>query len=160
VSGICVTASSPAVFQSGRSDARGDYTIRHLASGGYQLSISSCRGDRFAAQARQGKVRVHAPQVVHGLNFAAVLAGSISGAVAVDSPTPARRPGICVTAVPLVESGQPGYAVTGRGGAYAIRGMFPGRYQVHFDPVGCIYGAMPFAPHWYSGHAYRATATR
>jgi hypothetical protein len=59
----------------------------------------------------------------------------------------------------VAATGQPSYAVTGRGGTYAIRGLAPGRYQVYFDPVGCIYGALPFAPQWYSGQPSRSTAT-
>jgi hypothetical protein len=66
---------------------------------------------------------------------------------------------VCVTVDPMAASGQPGFAVTGKGGTYAVRGLAPGRYQVNFDPVGCIYGAMPFAPQWYSGQASRSTAT-
>lgn len=158
VAGICVTALSPAVYQAGRSDAHGHYTIRHLSTGRYQLYFASCRGDRYAAQARQGKVRIRAPHAVRGANLAVELAGTISGAVTGGSPSPSARPGICVTALPLARSGQPGYAVTGRGGDYAIRGLVPGRYHVHFDPVGCIYGAMPFAPQWYSGQASQSTA--
>jgi len=159
VSGICVSASSQAVFQSARSDAHGNYTIRHLPSGRYRLYFSSCHGYRYAAQVRAGRVRVHAPHAVRGVNIAVVLAGSISGAAAGGSPTPAPRPGVCVTVDPMGASGQPGSAVTGRGGTYAIHGLAPGRYQVYFDPIGCIYGAMPFAPQWYSGQASRSTAT-
>jgi protocatechuate 3,4-dioxygenase beta subunit len=158
VSGICVTAFSSAVFRSDRSDARGHYAIRHLATGSYRLYFASCRGDRYAAQVRPGRIRVHAPRAVRGANFAVELAGTISGAVTGGSPSPAPRQGVCVTALPLARSGQPGYAVTGRGGAYAVRGLVPGRYQVHFDPVGCVYGALPFAPEWYGG-ASRSSAT-
>jgi len=39
-----------------------------------------------------------------------------------------------------------------------MTGLAPGQYQVHFDPVGCYYGALPFAPQWYSGQAFRSTA--
>jgi carboxypeptidase family protein len=159
VPGICVTAFSQAVFQSARSDARGDYTIRHLASGSYRLYFSGCNGGRYAAQVRPGKVRVHAPNAVRGVNLEVALAGSISGAVAGGSPAPVARPAVCVTVDPMAASGLPGYAVTGRGGTYAIQGLAPGRYQVYFDPVACIYGAMPFAPQWYSGQPSRSTAT-
>src|SRR5262249_42973852 len=158
VSGICVTAFSSAVFRRDRTDARGHYTIRHLSTGSYQLYFASCRGDRYAAQIRSGRVRVHSPRAVRGANFAVQLAGTISGAATVGSPSPGPRPGVCVTALPLARSGQPGYAVTRRDGAYAVRGLVPGRYQVHFDPVGCVYGAFPFAPQWYGGTS-RSSAT-
>ena len=58
----------------------------------------------------------------------------------------------------MARSGRRGYAVTGRGGAYAIGALVPGRYQVYFDSVGCIYGAMPFASQWYRGQASQAAA--
>jgi hypothetical protein len=159
VAGICVAAFSQAVYQSARSDAHGDYTITHLASGSYRLYFSGCHGYRYAAEVLPAKVRVHAPHAVRGVNIAVAQAGSISGAVAAGSPTTTPRPGVCVTVFPMTVSALPGYAVTGRGGTYAIRGLAPGRYQVYFDPVGCTYGAMPFAPQWYSGQASRSTAT-
>jgi hypothetical protein len=64
-----------------------------------------------------------------------------------------------VTALPQGRTAQPGYAVTGRRGTYALPGLVPGRYRVYFDPVGCYYGAMFFAPQWYKGQSSESAAT-
>jgi hypothetical protein len=152
VSGICVTAFSPAVYKRGRSDAGGHYTITHLSTGSYRLYFASCKGERYAAQTRAGKVQVRAPHAVHGANFAVELAGTISGLVTGGSAA-APRPGVCVTVTPLARNGESGYAVTGLRGTYVIRGLAHGSYHIYFDTVGCTYGAMPFAPQWYGGQA-------
>ena len=80
-----MTALSQAVFQSARSDAHGDFTIRHLTSGSYRLYFSGCKGDRYAAQARPGKVRVHAPHAVRGVNLEVVIAIGHTDSIGTDA---------------------------------------------------------------------------
>jgi len=162
VAGICVTAFAAAGFAFGgaRTDARGDYRVRHLESGRYHLFFGSCRGNRYAYQMRPGAVQVRAPHAVRGINFAVELAGSISGAVLGATPAPAPRRGVCVSAVPMSAiSVSYGFAVTARGGRYLIGGLAAGRYKVYFDPVGCGIATQPFAPQWYNGQTSRSAAT-
>jgi len=124
VSGICVTAFSSAVFRSDRSDARGHYAIRHLATGSYRLYFANCRGDRYAAQVRPGRIRVHAPRAVRGANFAVELAGTISGAVTGGSPSPAPRQGASTAGTVM--------ARTSAGGRYFFGGLTAGRYLLRY----------------------------
>ena len=161
VAGTCVTAFLPSffAFRSARTDAHGNYTVRHLSSGRYRVLFGGCDG--YASQVRPGVVTVTSPHAVRGIDFAVSLAGSISGTVLAGRATAAPQPDVCVTALRAGSQLAKSFAAatTGRGGRYVIGGLVPGQYQVYFDPVNCGDGGLGLAPQWYNGQASQATAT-
>jgi hypothetical protein len=156
VAGTCVGAYLPLTFafRSVRTDSHGDYTLRHLASGRYQV-FGGCGG--YAAQVRS--VTVTSPHAIRGIDFAVSLAGSISGTVLAGKLTPAPQPGVCVTVQKAADPLVGGFAITGRGGQYVVGGLVPGRYLVYFDPVNCGDGGLGLAPQWFNGQTSQAAAT-
>jgi len=163
VPGACAYAYDATTESFGYSvaDSTGHYLITGLRTGAYQVTFYPCRlrTPMLASATRPGSVQVTAPQAVTGINGKLVVAGSISGNVrATAAATP--QAGVCVVAVPVDPNGSYGYTVSGKFGAYQIRGLASGTYQVYFGNPFCPYGVTEagYAPQWYKNQPTQATA--
>jgi hypothetical protein len=163
VPGACTYAydATTQSFGYSRSDRTGHYLITGLSTGSYQVTFYPCgrRARMLASSTRPGSVQVTAPQAVTGINGKLGIAGSISGNVrATAAATP--QAGVCVVADPVDPNGSYGYTLSGKFGAYHIRGLAAGTYQVYFGDPFCIYSAAEagYAPQWYRNQPTQATA--
>lgn len=129
----------------GRADLAGRYSITGLSTGTYQVTFYPCRSRTrmLASSTRPAAVLVTAPQAVTGINGKLGVAGSISGTVRATADG-ALQTGACVIAVPADPNGSYGYALSGKRGAYQVRGLGAGTYHVYFgDPFCPYFGAGP-----------------
>lgn len=157
--GICAVAVKPVLGQSGpapqaTTSKTGEYRIRGLRPGRYQVLFRtgepSCPGNanwlpqwypyiNSAYQPDQAvEVRVRAGRNTGHIDGKLELGGEIAGIVRTKAGRPIR--GICVNFYsPYIINGP--YivnvaSVSGITGHYALRGLFPGTYQVEFM-IGC-----------------------
>jgi Carboxypeptidase regulatory-like domain len=163
VRNVCVYAYSPAtsdVFGLAITGAQGNYVVKDLNTGSYQVEYFPCYpgGKNYAAQFRHGLIHVTAGRAVSGSNAALTVGGSVSGTVTSTSP-PAAQSGICVDVVPTVAGQDGSIAVTGAGGTYVAGNLAPGTYKVYFGDPACSFGPSSVAPQWYSNRPSQATAT-
>jgi hypothetical protein len=125
----------------------GSYTVQNLTPGLYAVSFE-CFGSAtlaqqwFLSQSAAGHANlVSAPPgaITSGISATLQPAGSIAGVVTNRRGQPLR--GICVAATqpgtsgPVVFGGAGG-AITGKTGAYLVRGLGAGSYDVHFSECG------------------------
>jgi hypothetical protein len=163
---ICVTAFDQASELAGTAltDRHGHYTISGLASGSYLIDFSDCfaGGGRYASLIRPRAIRVIAPHAVTGVNEQLSVAGQIAGVV-LASPSGRPQSGVCVEALPANPDGSFGLALTGPGGAYHVRGLGAGTYQVFFGDPFCPFGlpsGPALAPQWYNDQPSQSTANQ
>ena len=125
----------------------GSYSVANLTPGLYTVSFE-CFGSAayaqqwFLSQSAAGHANlVSAPggAIASGISAALQPAGSITGVVTNRRGQPLR--GICVAATqagtsgPVVYGGAGG-AISGKTGAYLVRGLSAGSYDVQFSPCG------------------------
>lgn len=144
----------------------GGYTISGLASGSYKVVFEDCgTGQQLARAFYDGQtdigsatlVSVTGGQTTAGVNAQVVAGGSISGQVKSGSGQPLQ--GVCVVAeLPTIGSAVTG-ALTAADGTYAMPGLPPGSYRVHFLTTGCSFAtAGDLPPRWYDGRTTAAAA--
>ncbi len=128
--------------QSGTSDASGNYTIRDVPSGNYQVRVSASGYvtelynnvyDYYAATL----VKVTAPDNTPDINFIMAVGGTISGHVyKADGITPLAYASISANAV---DSGFGGSGISNADGSYIIAGLSSGNYRVQASSAGYIW---------------------
>jgi len=157
-SGVCVFVTGEAGQEvAGGGTFGGRYRIPNVPPGRWNLEPVPCVGSSPLAG-----IVYHAVRVTNGATHAVATirlpeAGRLAGTVLGGSPATAQ-PGICVEATPVAGDGQPGTAVTGPGGRYALGALAQGRYRVLFTPE-CLAGTATLVPQWFSGRPTAATAT-
>jgi hypothetical protein len=156
---ICVVAFNAMTESFGTSGKNGRYAVPDLITGRYHLEFDPCSfGSSLASVIRPASVRVVAPRTVSGINAHLAAGGAVSGAVLTASPS-GRAAGECAEAEPVSQDNVGRSALSGRNGAYTIRGLAPGQYRVFFGDQLCSFGGPALATQWYDGQQTRATAT-
>jgi hypothetical protein len=159
--GFCVDAYDSAT-QSLRlafTDRFGRYKIAGLSTGRYQIFAADCTAANAASNTRPGRVHVHAPQALTGIDVRLPAGGSLSGRVLTGSPAAARGD-VCVIAVPVKTGGSFGVTTTNPDGTYQITELAPGKYQVYFADPYCYLPDDDLAPVWFKDQPTPATATQ
>ena len=155
---ICVLAFNATTESFGTSGKSGRFAVPDLSTGRYHLEVGPCSsGSGPASVIRPGSVRVVAPRTVRGVNERLAAGGAVSGTLLTASPA-ASAGGVCAEALPVSRDGVPGFALSGRNGAYTIGGLAAGQYRIFFGGPGC-FSAQALATQWYDGQQSKATAT-
>ncbi|MCB0865956.1 MAG: carboxypeptidase regulatory-like domain-containing protein [Solirubrobacterales bacterium] len=146
IDGICVSAkSTEGDFEAGaQTGSNGNYSIGGLPPGSYVVRFNDCMGGNFAGEyyddspdaAGADPVTLVREQDVTGIDAELSSNGSITGTVT--GPADEQLEGICVVAFDAADN-EVSSALTDNSGAYAITGLSPGAYRLHF--VDCTSGA-------------------
>jgi hypothetical protein len=128
----------------GLSRRSGQYVVDNVPPGVWNLELATCLTRSPLAGIVYHGVRVRDGATHHVSTIRLPESGTLTGTVLGGTPATAQ-PGICVEATPVAGDGIPGTAVTGRGGAYTLGGLAPGRYRVLFTPY-CSLGTAALAP--------------
>jgi Carboxypeptidase regulatory-like domain len=122
------------------TDSRGAYRISGLAPGRYDVLFSQCTVNaRYPDQWYRGQnsqlsatpVRVRAGATTSGIDATMRPGGTVTGRVVDSAGKPLNN--ICPFAF-NPNTGQFGFATTGRTGTYTMRGLATGSYTVSFSP--------------------------
>jgi hypothetical protein len=156
--GVCVTAAGTGAMRKvqvmARTGSGGQYTVRDLGTGSYQVHFApDCgqRGSYLSASARA--VKVTDGKTTTGINAALSAAASLSGVVASQATgTPVAK-----TCVDLLSGWSLEQIQTQRDGSYRFSNLRPGRYYVGFSG-GCG-NSGSYAPASYDGQPTAAGAT-
>jgi hypothetical protein len=138
----------------------GRYHMTSLDSGTYDLDYYLCHQgtSSLAAIVRQFAARVTAPHSVPGVNATLPEGGGIAGTASAGRSSHVPAPGVCVLTIPIsTDAG--GFAITGRGGGYVMRGMLAGGYDVIFSADLCAFESTGLADTWYDGQLSPSKAT-
>jgi hypothetical protein len=154
---VIVTDAAGNLVNIGVSGPEGRYQIAHVPAGRWNLSAYQCLAPSppLAGVLTRG-VRVRGG-TASSADFKLPRGGRIAGTVRTGVPAAAAA-GICVEATPATGDGQPGLAITGPGGRYALAGLARGTYRVLFTPL-CAGGTTAAAAQWFDGKPARSAAT-
>ncbi len=134
LSGIYVSASGENGFDAGLTDSSGNYVLRGLGSGSYQVWARTLL-DSVNLVEQERTVTVSAPSATTGVDFAMSPGGTITGRVTGPGGTP-------LDGIAVFISNQDGsyqkYAYTNASGVYQATGMPSGEYTVFFRPADYI----------------------
>jgi hypothetical protein len=161
VSGMCVFAQNISHFYEfgeAETNSKGQYSVRGLNSGRYELELDPCdTGSASLAAALLTKlVTVTAPHTVK-VNATAQLGGGISGQLLGDTPAVAQ-PGLCVDA--LETNGEIGAsAITGQDGTFEITNLPAGQYVVFLNDSTCTEALTDVVSQWYPAAVTEQAAT-
>jgi hypothetical protein len=164
LAGFCVRAVATSGPFGGTATTRnnGDYAIRGLNTGSYNIQVTNCaataatQADIQLAQT----VKVTAPQTVSGVNGAVPNGGSVSGTVQAGSP-PATQAGVCVEAIPKATGNLQVATTTTHTGHYVLSNLHAGNYFIHFDTAAaCDTSQDGLISQWYDGVATQDQATQ
>ncbi|HUB41330.1 MAG TPA: carboxypeptidase regulatory-like domain-containing protein [Streptosporangiaceae bacterium] len=147
LSGICaypLTNSLIGLFLFGARSSHGNYHIRSLPPGRYQIGFASCGLSNWAPTLWPDTQRYRsAPYIhIHGArnvgNVDEIMqpGGIVTGTVTAATNPPTELAGMCAVAFEDNGLGVVGTAATSATGSYEIFGLAPGRYSVQFTP-GC-----------------------
>ena len=161
---ICVSASDSqdVFFGEGFTNAQGQYTIKNLNTGSYQVAFFDCGGGkghvRLGTASLPQPVHLVAPHAVTAATEKMSPAGAISGTV-LGGPSATPQSDVCVVAVPKGGTAVAGSAATNSTGTYRISDLAPGTYKVYLGDPSCGFSSNSLAPQWYQGKSSEATAT-
>jgi hypothetical protein len=147
LSGICVyplTNSPIGLFLFSAQSSHGNYRIRSLPPGSYQVGFASCGLSDYAptlwpdTQNYRAAPYVHMHGTRHVGNIDEIMqpGGIITGTVTAAANPPSALAGMCAVAFENNGLGVVGTAATSATGSYEIFGLAPGPYSVDFFP-GC-----------------------
>ena len=164
VRGMCVYAQNVTESQAyglGTSNRSGNYTIRGLNSGDYELQLFPCAtGSAAVAEIIAPRlVHVTAPHRTSGVTTSVPAGATIAGTVL--GGTPASGPGAagaCVEAFSLNQA-VANSTSAGLDGTFSITNLPPGQYQVYVGDPGCSFSYPDLAPAWYLNSPGEAGAT-
>jgi hypothetical protein len=161
VAGMCVFAQNISQFYEfgeAETNSKGQYVVKGLNSGRYELELDPCGNGSadLAAALLTRLVSVTAPHTAK-VNATAQLGGGISGQLMGDTPAVAQ-PGLCVDA--LETNGEIGAStVTGQDGTFEITNLPAGQYVVFFNDSTCAEALTNVVSQWYPAAATEQTAT-
>jgi hypothetical protein len=157
---VCVFAqnvSAPADSSQATTNGSGDYELKGLNTGSYEVELTPCgnTADTLAGALVPHVVHVTAPRTTTGVNAVLPVQGTITGTVLGGSPATGQA-GVCVDAAATngiaTES-----AITSQTGAYTIKSLPPGTYQVEVGDQACNY-VSDLAALWYPDATTQAAA--
>jgi hypothetical protein len=144
VAGTEINSTAPVIGPVGLSRRSGQYQVDNVPPGVWNLDLATCLTRSPLAGIVYHGVRVR-NGVTHKVSTIRLPeSGRLTGTVLGGTPATAQ-PGICVEATPVAGAGLPGTTATGRGGAYTLGGLAPGRYRVLFTPY-CALGTAALTP--------------
>ena len=164
VHNMCVDAQNvtqPLDFGGAITKPNGQYFIRGLNSGLYELYVSPCgKGSNYlAAEVLPREVQVAAPNRANAGTASVPAAAYIKGTVLAGSPATGNgAAGACVEAFATNGSAYNG-ANTGLGGTFRIPSLPAGKYLVYVGDPTCSFSEPDLAPQWYLGQPTPSGAT-
>jgi len=163
VRNMCVFAQNVKVFLDfggAISNREGQFVMRGLNSGTYELQVQPCGpgSNALASEVLPQVVHVTAPRRTTGVKIAAVRGATITGTVQAGSLADDRAAGACVEAFGIKGTA---YNLTNAGldGNFSITNLPPGQYSVYVGDQGCSFSEPNLAPQWYLGKSTEREAT-
>jgi hypothetical protein len=147
LSGICVyplTNLPAGQFLFSAQSSNGNYHIRSLPPGSYQIGFASCGISNWAPTLWPNTqnysvaphIHVHGTRHIGNIDEIMQPGGIVTGTVTAAANPPTALAGICAVAFENNGLGVVGTAATSATGSYEIFGLAPGSYSVQFFP-GC-----------------------